>query len=299
MKKSSQARRAPAGSGRKPGRAEPKGLRGRAAARKKIRLAKMRTKAGSRWRIYYDVDGPRVRLGILWFIVVIAAIFSDARAAALVLAVACGAAATHALRTWRAAGRDVSPPTALVATAVVVAAGLFGPQVLGIAVMLLAGAAFVIAVQGEGANPSVPVVMNKVGTWLQCTLPPSVAGGCVVLLADQDAVAAIALILIVSSYESGDYLIGSGSANAVEGPIAGGAAATAMTLAIASFGLLSTSPWGAVVLGILVAVLAPLGQVAGSAILPHARSFAPALRRIDSLLLAAPVWYFGIDRVLL
>jgi len=41
-------------------------------------------------------------------------------------------------------------------------------------------------------------------------------------------------------------------------------------------------------------VLAPAGQLFASALLPTAGSPASALRRLDSLLLAAPVWCIGI-----
>jgi len=41
-------------------------------------------------------------------------------------------------------------------------------------------------------------------------------------------------------------------------------------------------------------VFAPMGQLLASALLPTAKSPASALRRLDSLLLAAPVWCFGI-----
>jgi hypothetical protein len=44
------------------------------------------------------------------------------------------------------------------------------------------------------------------------------------------------------------------------------------------------------VFGGLTAVLAPMGQLAASLILPSAVAKAPALRRLDSLLLLAPLW---------
>jgi hypothetical protein len=49
--------------------------------------------------------------------------------------------------------------------------------------------------------------------------------------------------------------------------------------------------------GGLVLLLAPLGQLAASALLPSAKAPATALRRMDSLLLAAPVWCFGVGLV--
>src|SRR5688572_14007747 len=53
------SKKAPAGT--KP----PKKLRG-----KQKRIAKMRAKPPSRYFIVYDINGPRVRLGFLWFLLV-------------------------------------------------------------------------------------------------------------------------------------------------------------------------------------------------------------------------------------
>ena len=44
------------------------------------------------------------------------------------------------------------------------------------------------------------------------------------------------------------------------------------------------------VFGGLVAVLAPLGPVVASAALPTAATWVPALRRLDSYIVAAPLW---------
>jgi hypothetical protein len=44
------------------------------------------------------------------------------------------------------------------------------------------------------------------------------------------------------------------------------------------------------VFGGFAALLCPLGQIAASAVLPRAEVRAPALRRLDSLLLLGPAW---------
>jgi hypothetical protein len=44
------------------------------------------------------------------------------------------------------------------------------------------------------------------------------------------------------------------------------------------------------VFGAVIAVLAPLGSAAASAIAPTARAAGPALRRLDAWLVVAPVW---------
>ena len=273
--------------------APPKGRAGRAKAKQQARTAKMRARAGNRWMVHYDIDGPRVRLGILWFVGALVAFAVGLAGATLFFAVAFAAAAAHALRTWRARGQPVDPRVALACTGLVVACAGIGPQVMGLGVLALVGVALATA-GTSGAGASGPL-LARAATVLQTTLPTAVAGGCVVLLADLELWAAIALVLLASAYETGDFLIGSGAANGYEGPVAGSAAVVVTALVIAAAGVPPFGIGEALAFGILVAPLAFLGQLTASGMLPHARAFAPALRRVDSLLLAAPIWYFGID----
>lgn len=271
----------------------PKGRKAKAEARAKARQAKLRARAGSRWRIHYDIDGPRVRLGILWFVGALVAFGVGMVGVVAYFGVAFAAASSHTLRTWRARGRDVDPRFALTATSIVVVLAGFGPQLMGLGVMAMAGLAVAVSLSG-GEETGASVSMGDVGLLLQCTLAPAVAGGCVVLLADREVWSAIAIVLLASAYESGDYLVGSGAANNVEGPLAGAAAVLVMSMAIAAGGFPPFDIGEAMLFGLLVAPLALAGQYLATAMLPHSRAFAPALRRVDSLLLAAPIWYFGI-----
>ena len=275
----------------------PRGRRARAEAKQKARLAKMRAKSGNRWRIHYDIEGPRVRLGLLWFVGALVAFAVGLVGVTLYFAVAFAAAAAHTLRTWRARGQSVDPRMALGCTALVVGFAGFGPQVMGLAVLGLVGAAVAVSAMAGGSSSG--PVLARVGMLLQVTLPTAVAGGCVVLLADRELWAAIALVLLASAYETGDFLIGSGAGNAYEGPVAGAAAVLVTSLVVAAAGVPPFDVGQAMFLGILVAPLAFLGQLLASAMLPHSRAFAPALRRVDSLLLAAPIWYVGVSRFVL
>ena len=274
---------------------KPKGRRARAEAKQKARTAKLRARAGSRWRIHYDIDGPRVRLGIAWFVGAVIAFTVGLVGIVLYFGVAFGAAGSHCLRTWRAAGRDVDPTVALGSVAVVVTLAAFGPKLMGLGVLALAGFAVAVSLGGRDDEDTPTVSMANVGLVLQSALPPAVAGGCVILLADREVWSAIALVLLVSAYESGDYLVGSGAANSVEGPLAGAAGVLVVSMAVAAGGFPPFDVGEALLFGLLVAPLALGGQYLATAMLPHSRAFAPALRRVDSLLLAAPVWYFGID----
>ena len=269
----------------------PRGLRARSEAKRAERLRKMRAKSGNRYRIHYDIDGPRVRLGILWFLGAIAAFASRPVGPVAYFTVAFAAAASHALRTWRARGARVDPRTSLVGTALVVAAAGFGTAPMGIAVMVLAAGAVAISVAGLGESDTPVQAFAETGFILQTALPSAVAGGCLVLLADIEIWAAISLVVLCSAYETGDYLVGSGAANAVEGPLAGGVAVLVSSAAVAALGFLPFTLGESMLLGVATFPAAVLGQLLGSVMLPHSRAYAPALRRIDSYLLVAPIWF--------
>lgn len=271
----------------------------RAAAKRRERLRKMRAKSGNRYRIHYDIEGPRVRLGILWFAGAMASFAAGLPGVTLYFGVAFGAAGSHTLRTWRARGASVDPRVALGGIALVALAAAFGPQLAGVAVLAVTAGALVLAASELADDERPARALAGAGLTLQATLPAATAVACLVLLAGLESWAAIALVLLVSAYESGDFLIGSGAANAFEGPLAGSAAVLVTALAVAAIGFPPFGVGEAVLFGVAVAPLAVLGQLVGSVMLPHARAFAPALRRVDSLLLAAPAWYVGVDALVL
>ena len=136
------------------------------------------------------------------------------------------------------------------------------------------------------------------GWTIQCALFPGLAAMSMVLLARLDQGSAIALLLLASAYETGDYIVGSGSRNPYEGPAAGLSAIVVVTFMVSTLPISSLSFGEAWFFGGLVAVLAPLGQLFASALLPAADSPASGLRRLDSLLLAAPAWWLGVGLVL-
>lgn len=280
-------------------RARPSRTGSRRQQRQRDQIRKMRAKAGNRYRIHYDIDGPRVRLGILWFVGAMAAFGAGIVGITVFFGVAFAAAASHTLRTWRARGADVDPRVALVATAAVVLAAAVGPQPMGAALIAATALVALVSMSARDEGESSLDSLRTTGLVLQAALPAAVAGGCLVRLADLESWAAISLVLVVSAYETGDYLIGSGAANAFEGPLAGGVAVLVVALVVAALGFPPFDVGEALLFGVAAAPLAFLGQLLGSVMLPHARAFAPALRRVDSLLLAAPVWYAGVDLVVL
>jgi hypothetical protein len=274
---------------RKPSRAQ------RAEAKRRERIKKMRARAGSRYRVHYDIEGPRVRLGIAWFAGAIVAFALGPVGVALYFGVAFAAAGSHALRTWRARGAPVDPRVPLLGVAVVVAGAAVHPRLMGVALLGLTAAAVGLGARDREAGEGAPAAFARASLVLQTALPTAVAGGCFVLLADLEPWAAVSLFLLTSAYETGDFLIGSGSTNSIEGPVAGGVAVLVVTLAIAAVGFPPFDVGQATAFGLIVAPGAFAGQLLASVVLPHARALAPALRRVDSLLLVAPIWYVGID----
>jgi hypothetical protein len=235
----------------------------------------------------YDVEGPRVRLGVAWFVGAMAATLASPFTTALVFAVAAGLAARQVVRAWGSVSWQADVAAGL--GAVPVLAALIGPPAVVVTVVLAVAVAVGAACAPDGGR--LPGGEGRVAAMgiLCLAVVPAVAGAAVVLVRTQSVVAAAVLLLVASAYEVGDYIVGSGASNPVEGPLAGITTATLVSLPLA---LVLVEPYDAVGVGLLAfaAVACPLGQVVGSAVLPGAAAPAPALRRIDTLLVLAPLW---------
>jgi hypothetical protein len=241
----------------------------------------------SRFGIVYDIDGPRIRLGVLWFLVAAAALFvgmvSTAVVFGLVAALAAAQTAT-ALRTkWRRPDRRVAAALALaMPLSALVGVGLTGIVVMAAAVVAVVASA---VLRTKGTDPIVDA-----GAVIRSSLFVGLVAASMVLLYRVDVGAAVTLFLLVSAYEFGDFLVGSGASNRVEGPASGILAVAVVTGALA---VAEPPPFegGTIWLfGIIAAIACPIGQIAASAILPRAGAPARALRRLDSYLVAAPLW---------
>ena len=243
-----------------------------------------------RLRVVYDIDGPRVRLGILWFLSTMGALALGTGALALLYGAVAGVAGLQTAREWRRAGERPHRLVAGGGAALLPLAAAIDTALLGMVLLVLAAAAVGVAVldRSRAADP-----VRDAGFTLQASMFVGLAAASPVLAYRYERGAAIVLVLLVASYEIGDYLIGSGGGNVLEGPTAG---ATAILVATFIVAILRVEPFegdSALLFGGLAIVLCPLGQLAGSAILPDAAAAAPALRRLDSLLLFGPVLAFG------
>jgi hypothetical protein len=240
-----------------------------------------------RLAVVYDIEGPRVRLGVGWFVLALTATVISPVTAALVYAAAAGLAARQVARAWGTVSWQADLAAGLGAVPVLAALG--GTKVMVAALGAAAVVALGAACAPDGARLRGPG--GRVATvgilWL--AIVPSAAVGCFVLVCSESVIAGVVLVLVASAYEAGDYIVGSGASNKVEGPLAGITTATLVALPLAQLLVEPFDEAGVALLG-FSALAYPFGQVMASALLPGAGAYAPALRRIDTLLLLAPLW---------
>jgi hypothetical protein len=261
----------------------------KAPARRRTRGAFQR-----RYGIVHDTDGPHVRLGVIWFVLALATLIAGPRPAALIYGAAAALGAAQMAKAWRSEAPKPSVLMAALGAALVAVGACFGAGGAGLGMLGAVGLAFVGAAEGRSRNPRIA----DIGWTLQCALAPGVVAMSMVLLARLDQGSAIGLLLLASAYETGDYLIGSGSANPFEGPGAGAAGIVVITFILSTLPISALSFGQAWALGGSMAILAPVGQLLASALLPSAATPASGLRRLDSLLLAAPIWAWSVGLVL-
>lgn len=255
--------------------------------RKVSKSYRQRKVESSRFGIVYDIEGPRVRLGFAWFVVACLTIWAGLWPFALLIASVAALAAAQIstqLRTrWRRPNRVV---VAAFGGMLPLSAAV-NPKLFG-AVTIVFAIASVVAELGRPTAAASPLLSASamVRSWLNVGL----AGATWVALYQIDIGAAFCLLLLISAYEVGDFLVGSGAGNPIEGPAAG-----LLALAVVAAALLVVEPApfegnSLLVFAMGAGLAAPLGQVVASAILPRAGADARALRRLDSYLVAAPVW---------
>jgi hypothetical protein len=240
-----------------------------------------------RYAVVYDLDGPRCTIGVLWFAAALAALALGVPALAVLYGAVAAFAGYELASAWRTKTQEPEPLVAAAGAAIITLAVMPGLRAVGGAVLLLVVAAVVTARLTARSNTS---LLTVTGLTVAAGLFPGLVGVGVALTYHYEIGAAVTLVLLASAYECGDYLVGSGASNRVEGPAAGIVAIAVAALAI---GVLRVPPFrGADVVpfALVAAIGCPLGQLFGSLLLPHAATRARALRRLDSLLILAPAW---------
>jgi hypothetical protein len=238
----------------------------------------------------YDVDGPRIRLGVAWFLVALVGLVASPYTTAAVYGAAAGLAARQIVQAWRSVSWQADLAIGLAALPAIAALGGTKPAVAALAVVAVVALVAACLPDGGGTG-RLPGGTGRVAAAGVMTVSavPGMAAASMVLIRRESLAAAVVLLLVASAYEAGDFIVGSGSSNFVEGPLAG----VAMSILIAfPLTLVLVQPFdraGASLLA-FAAASCPVGQLMASALLPRPGAHAPALRRIDTLLVLAPLW---------
>jgi hypothetical protein len=249
-----------------------------------------------------NVDGPRVRTGLLWFVLAVPAVWFGAavgpdeplghgRATALLFGLVAVVAALQGGQAWNRAGYHTNRFVGVAGTVVMVLAALTPrPAVAGIVLAAMTVAALVAAMATPRRRRRTSA-LGAAGATISAAAPGAIAAAGMVAVAGLGRPAALTLLVLVSAYELGSFVFGAESPYPSHG-ILGGAVCT--MVAVAPIWVFRLQPFdGRIevwVFGGLVAVLAPLGSVVASACLPTAATWVPALRRLDAYILAAPLW---------
>jgi molybdopterin converting factor small subunit len=243
----------------------------------------------------YHETGPRIRLGLLWFVVLLAAVALGSWPLAVVLGLVAGAAGLQTAAAWRRVGGHANRAVAGVTALALPLAAAVGTASLGLAAVVAALATVVAAV---GSRRDRSRVWANAGLTLRCGYPVGLAAGALVVIRHLQIGAAVSLVLLVCAYDIGDFLVGTEAGTPLEGPVSGIVAALVTAFALGVFEVPPFVLNSALVFGGLAAAVFPLGQFAATELLPAADARAPALRRLDSLLLAAPLWTAALWRYL-
>lgn len=228
---------------------------------------------------------PHGRLGIAWALVTVGAIVAGPAWLAAWLAVAAFMAGAQTCVVWRKRKeRPVTLASAAIAAALPVAASFdMGAMTAVVVAGLLV--TFVARLRAPSLVPSRDVALTLV-----IGVPIGLAASSLVLVRHTGIAATLLLLAMVCVYDAGAYLVGTGASSAWEGPAAGVAALIPLTIFAEVVLIPPFAGAQPLFLGMLAAVLAPAGPVAASALLGDRTGHAPALRRLDSMLLLGPLW---------
>jgi hypothetical protein len=192
-------------------------------------------------------------------------------------------AAMQATRGWRNRPRRPLGPVAIAGAALLPLAAVVGGWAVAAAVVAVA----IAAVAAGLASPPAARPAREPLLTLLVAVPIGLAAASPVLARHLGLVEPLVLLAMAWAYDAGNYLVGSGASAPWEGAVAGAVSLVPITVA-AAVALVPRFAAAPFVLGAIVATLAPLGPPAATILIGDDR--ASAVRRIDSLLFAGPVW---------
>jgi hypothetical protein len=195
------------------------------------------------------------------------------------------ASAGQVCQSWKGSDRKPYLPVAVAGATVCVLAGSAGPVALAAAAVVTTIAALTARQFRFGGR-----------AWdarLTIAIAVLIGAGAAVpalLRGELGVVPALVFLALIHAVDASAFIVGSGASSRWEGPIAGAASAAAIGLAVAALlvpPFRGLSPW---ILAGVAGLLAPCGVLIASTLVGRAEAPVPALRRLDALLVAGPVW---------
>ena len=250
-----------------------------------------------------DTRGPRVRVGVLWFLLVLAAATSGRQWTAALWALVSALAGYQTVAVWQQAATEQASDPELRPDPLA-SGGLFRLVAAFFAGLLPIAAAYGTGTAGVAliAAPLLVVLLHlalgqrigDAGPSVIAIVLPALAAISVVVAVRANLWAGLFLILAVSLYDAGAFLLGAEATGRWEGPVAGMIGALGVTFTMATFQSPPFDRTGAWIAGLVIAVCCPIGQWLASEFLPSAEARALALRRIDAYLVAGPAFVLVI-----
>lgn len=238
--------------------------------------------------------------GLIWALALLAAVGAAPATAEVVLIPVAVVASVSASRAVAAAGaprargrRAGTPGRGLAVTAAAGSVGVPLAALAGPAVAVPALVVLVLLVAAAGAGPSSDAA-TRLST-VVVVAGPALAAMSVVLARHQSASHALALVAATLAFDAGAFMMGNGRTPS-GGPV--GLASGLVSVAVVAVFVAAvmnppfsgSRPWLIfAVVGIAAAVGVKLCERAVS------RTRVPALRRLDSLMLAAPAWVIALS----
>ncbi len=234
-----------------------------------------------------DVSGPKVRLGVLWFLVAIGALVLGRWAVLGLWGGTAAVAAWQVTAAWAEVqgadhlphwGRSASAfAAALCTVAAAVGTGLGGAALIVVPILLITA----IALSGRKPAAAGGAVIGAV-----LAAVPAMS---VVLIARTEQWGALFLVVAVSFYDAGYFIGAAESSSRLEGPVTGIIGLLAVTFAASAFEAAPFDRVTAWLAGGVMMLACPLGQMLVSANLPSPGARAPAMRRLDGYLVSGPL----------
>lgn len=239
-----------------------------------------------------DLHGPRIRVGVLWGLVLAGAFWAGLPWLGALYGLIAAIAALQAGREWRKVGSQPSRFVAALGAGCMPVAAIWGVGLTGAVAIAIPVLALIAALLRRKRRKP---FLSSAGMTVRISVFVGLAAASPVLMYRTSIVGALLLIGFVTAFDVGNFMVGAEAATPLPGIFAGlivvGVGAFAVSVLVSVFELEPFAdeqhPW---IFGGVVGLCAPFGEVAASLTLPAASAEAPALRRLDSLMVAGPAF---------